>query len=386
MKTVAKERFMFYRKKYILLLGLLMLSCSPDHLLAGTADSLNIFDTEDTWRKGYIDGRGQAARFGEIVDITVDKRNNVYVADAGNRVIRKIAPDGHVSTFIGVPEGRQGDVNASEPIMDELVDLTSVAVQEDTLYFTVKGCIRSINIHPDTPSPQVETYLGKCLSASDDNDLEKVDEAVVTEKGFVLTYMKELQFDSQGNMYVMAAGAYKRSHLVSVAEGEEDPVVLVSLTAVEIRSDKSAFPVFDKTNLQGMPETTKLGSIPSEDEVVDKNRCRTRLIEFSSLDLVPRPSSPCRKGLDKLFELSYEATSNDENYPSLVKDSEDNIYFLTDYITRLDLNGDVKRLGKLPKRRGSIHAFNADETVLYSANKVGVFKINLQDVYNENNL
>jgi sugar lactone lactonase YvrE len=47
---------------------------------------------------GDIDGTGAAARFGLVGDLAVDMEGNVYVADRGNSKIRKISPAGVVST------------------------------------------------------------------------------------------------------------------------------------------------------------------------------------------------------------------------------------------------------------------------------------------------
>jgi NHL repeat len=50
---------------------------------------------------GADDGRGADARFQEPRGIAVDSTDNVYVADTGNHLIRKISPDGMVSTLAG---------------------------------------------------------------------------------------------------------------------------------------------------------------------------------------------------------------------------------------------------------------------------------------------
>lgn len=51
--------------------------------------------------KGAADGRGDAARFNRPLGVATDAAGNVYVADADNRTIRKIAPDGTASTLAG---------------------------------------------------------------------------------------------------------------------------------------------------------------------------------------------------------------------------------------------------------------------------------------------
>ncbi|HJW34985.1 MAG TPA: NHL repeat-containing protein [Holophagaceae bacterium] len=53
---------------------------------------------------GYEDGPGASASFSLPKDLAVDAKGNVFVADAGNYCIRKITPDGTVSTFAGIPQ------------------------------------------------------------------------------------------------------------------------------------------------------------------------------------------------------------------------------------------------------------------------------------------
>jgi len=51
--------------------------------------------------KGSSDGTGSAARFNTPVGVAVDNRGTLYVADTFNQTIRKITPDGVVSTLAG---------------------------------------------------------------------------------------------------------------------------------------------------------------------------------------------------------------------------------------------------------------------------------------------
>lgn len=52
-------------------------------------------------QKGFQDGAGTAAMFSDPISLVVDASNIVYVADRNNHRIRKIMPDGSVSTFAG---------------------------------------------------------------------------------------------------------------------------------------------------------------------------------------------------------------------------------------------------------------------------------------------
>lgn len=51
---------------------------------------------------GYLDAPASAARFKDIAGISADAAGNLYVADFGNQIIRKVATDGTVSTYAGV--------------------------------------------------------------------------------------------------------------------------------------------------------------------------------------------------------------------------------------------------------------------------------------------
>ena len=65
--------------------------------------------------RGSADGIGSAARFYEPAAVTVDSAGNLYVAEAGNSTIRKITPDGMVTTFAGLA----GELGSSDGVASE---------------------------------------------------------------------------------------------------------------------------------------------------------------------------------------------------------------------------------------------------------------------------
>jgi hypothetical protein len=62
---------------------------------------------------GLVNGLGTVARFNHPFGITVDAAGNVYIADQGNSVIRKMTPSALVTTFAGMA-GIQGSANGAD--------------------------------------------------------------------------------------------------------------------------------------------------------------------------------------------------------------------------------------------------------------------------------
>ena len=66
-------------------------------------------EIKDGNKGGFKDGDKNKAKFNGPIGIAKDKDGNLYVADAGNHSIRKISPEGEVSTFAG--SGETGEKN-----------------------------------------------------------------------------------------------------------------------------------------------------------------------------------------------------------------------------------------------------------------------------------
>lgn len=54
---------------------------------------------------GYLDGSALYAKFSSPSGMVMDSSGNMYICDSNNNRIRKITPDGIVSTFAGSSEG-----------------------------------------------------------------------------------------------------------------------------------------------------------------------------------------------------------------------------------------------------------------------------------------
>ena len=81
---------------------------------------------------GSKDGDGQAASFNEPSHLVFDSYDNLYVADNGNYLIRKITPTGTVSTIAG-KAGSRGMLPGTLPA--NLSTVLGMAIDaKDTLY------------------------------------------------------------------------------------------------------------------------------------------------------------------------------------------------------------------------------------------------------------
>lgn len=85
---------------------------SPDGIVTTVAGSPGL--------AGADDGLGQSARFNRPAGIAVAKTGDLYVVDSGNRTVRQITPAGVVSTVAGTPQllGATDGYGASARFMD----------------------------------------------------------------------------------------------------------------------------------------------------------------------------------------------------------------------------------------------------------------------------
>jgi sugar lactone lactonase YvrE len=118
----------------------------------------------NTW---FTDGNGSAARFYFPRGIVADSKGNVFVADEVNATIRRITPNGDVTTFAGSATGAlnntDGTGNAARFISPRGLTVDSA----DNLYVAdfATDTIRKI-----TPAAVVTTIAGSFTSASGSTD------------------------------------------------------------------------------------------------------------------------------------------------------------------------------------------------------------------------
>ncbi len=141
--------------------------------------------------RGFADGEGAGARFDSPSGLAIDREGVLYVADTGNHAIRRVAPDGRVTTLAG--DGLAGDTDGpgtqarfNGPIGIAVDDQGRVIVAD-----TYNDRIRSI-----ATDGIVTTIAGGAGSGSDDG---AVDQARFDTPCGIAT-------DAAGNVYVADSG------------------------------------------------------------------------------------------------------------------------------------------------------------------------------------
>jgi sugar lactone lactonase YvrE len=134
--------------------------------------------------EGFKDGPGSTAEFDFPNGIAVDKQGNVFVSDGSNFSIRKITPDGRVTTLAGKKTEGSRDGDATVALFQFPTDM--VIDRQDNLYVLDLSTVRKIS-----PQGFVSTIAG-----SDDGYRDG--EGAVAK--FFTPY--GLGIDAQGNIYV----------------------------------------------------------------------------------------------------------------------------------------------------------------------------------------
>jgi len=109
--------------------------------------------------EGFANGAGTAARFDYPNGVEVDEAGNVYVADSGNKRIRKITPGGVVTTFAGTGQIGSDNGPASSASFQGPSD---IAIDDDgTLYVADTNQVRRI-----TTAGVVSTLAGSGVAGA----------------------------------------------------------------------------------------------------------------------------------------------------------------------------------------------------------------------------
>ena len=153
--------------------------------LAGTAGA-----------QGFVNGTGGAARFNLPTGVGVDGLGNIYVADAGNAVIRRVTTGGEVTTLAGT--GTRGGADGAGTVASFVHPGAVVVAGTGSLYVTDAGnhTLRAITA---APALWVSTLAGLAGTAASVDGLGAA-------AGFLEP--RNVAADSAGNLYVAEYGGH----------------------------------------------------------------------------------------------------------------------------------------------------------------------------------
>ena len=144
---------------------------------------------------GSVDGAGNLARFSWPTGVTVDSTGNIFVADQGNNTIRKVTPDGVVTTLAGSPDSggsTNGTGSAARFAIPEDVAVDSVG----NIYVTDFG---NSTIRKVTSTGVVTTLAGSAASSG-------IGSSDGTGSSAQFRSPEGVAVDSAGNVYVADYG------------------------------------------------------------------------------------------------------------------------------------------------------------------------------------
>ncbi len=145
---------------------------------------------------GMADGVGDQARFDTPTDLKVDAHGVVWVADMRNDAIRRIAPDGSVSTLIG------GDPADLSPLLHRPM---TIALTHDGVLYVGDASGRVLQV----------TRAGHVVTMSGEDVMQR------------LSRPAGIAVDTQGVVYVSDAGSARVHRLVpaTTTNADDTPVV-----------------------------------------------------------------------------------------------------------------------------------------------------------------
>ncbi|MDD4622518.1 MAG: hypothetical protein PHG71_04705, partial [Kiritimatiellae bacterium] len=95
-------------------------------------------------RGGYADGLCGQARFNYLPGVAADSKGNVFLADHNNHILRKLAPDGKVSTLAG-QAGSQGAFDGRGGEARFMLPTAVAAGNKGELYVADENRIRKVS-------------------------------------------------------------------------------------------------------------------------------------------------------------------------------------------------------------------------------------------------
>jgi len=147
-------------------------------------------------QRGSADGTGRQASFGYEIHLAADAAGNVYVADYEYKTIRKVTPQGVVTTVAGVAgSGSVIDGTGSDAFFQYPQGI--VVAPDGNIYVHDMGTLRQV-----TPEGVVTTVLGSR------NDARSVDGT--SDSARLYYWSTAMTVDADGNIYMVEPGVVRK--------------------------------------------------------------------------------------------------------------------------------------------------------------------------------
>jgi IPT/TIG domain/NHL repeat len=141
---------------------------------------------------GNSDGSGVDGTFSFPQSLAIDSFGNIFVADTGNNKIKKITPNGLVSTFVGAVNGSEGDLNGIGTDA-RLKFPCGIAIDNSNNIYV--SDTNNHKIKKITPTGQITTIAGSTSGRNDGNGIEAN-----------FNKPTNLKFDAQGTLIAFDYG------------------------------------------------------------------------------------------------------------------------------------------------------------------------------------
>jgi uncharacterized protein (TIGR03437 family) len=187
--------------------GDLYISDSLDHRVRKVSRAGTITTVAGTGASGYSGDGKQAvqARLNSPYGVAIDTTGNLYIADLGNGVVRRVSPDGFISTIAGGGEHTPPNLGAVKATEVKLIQPRDVAVDRfGTLYISDFGAHRIY----------VVTRDGLLLSLAGLGHAGEPPEGAASSAA-ALSYPAGIAVDPAGIIYIADSGNHRVRKIVA---------------------------------------------------------------------------------------------------------------------------------------------------------------------------